>query len=102
MNLPEKNRDRHESLSDLISRPQVHKRSRRTLEISGFARTRRKLKHYGNAGTGEHAFSNTFVIKAVRMFEYYLFGGLSYFRQRITNAIAGGLNSKIDAISKMV
>ncbi|EQD60603.1 hypothetical protein B1A_10071, partial [mine drainage metagenome] len=35
------------------------------------------------------------VIKVARMIKNYLYGVISYFRHRITNAIAEGLNSKI-------
>lgn len=41
------------------------------------------------------------VIKAARTIKHYLYGVLSYFTHRITNAIAEGLNSKIATISKM-
>lgn len=41
------------------------------------------------------------VKRVAKMMKNYLYGILSYFRHRITNAMAEGMNSKIATVQKM-
>lgn len=101
-NLPEKYRERYEELrqSDLkTARAYAIKENLRNMWLcSSVEEARSFWKNWYWWATHSRLVP---VIRAARTIKHYLYGVLSYFRHRITNAMAEGLNSKIATLSKM-
>ena len=100
-NLPEKHRDRFESLraADL-----------KTARAWALKEVLRALWGYGSRGWAARFFARWYfwathsrlkpMIEVARMIKRHLANVLTYFTQRVTNAVSEGLNSKIQTIKK--